>query len=321
MSDEDSSVLATIKDAVGLVPEPVQNTFFKALSRLLGGAMSIPAAKFKQFTQGIDDTTTARSTLSLALAKAASDKVINDPLVVQAAVEVLLPDAIQKLTNRARVAEQAAEYLTQIDATSASNEQGSAPDVDWMNSFIRFAEDASSERLQDLFGRILAGEAARPGAFGLATLRAVSELDQSIANDFLYAWSQSVGDAIDYSTEWQRGEGFMRWKRLSEAGLLAIQDSVQYLPPYREFGQKYSLWSPMQVGPTYITVYFEKGCSAQWHQIDFTRIGRELGALLDKPDYAKNMRQAALRLPVPGILRIDLNTASTPSEVIWQEHN
>src|SRR3546814_13011379 len=58
-----------------------------------------------------------------------------------------------------------------------------SPDDDWMNRFMRFAEDASSERLHELFARILAGEVVRPGSFGAATLRAVSELDQSIAND------------------------------------------------------------------------------------------------------------------------------------------
>src|SRR3546814_19471102 len=96
-----------------------------------------------------------------------------------------------------------------------------SPDDDWMNRFMRFAEDASSERLQELFARILAGEVVRPGSFGAATLRAVSELDQSIANDFSSAWARSVGDSVDYAPELHRGADFSRWKRQSEAGLIA----------------------------------------------------------------------------------------------------
>lgn len=79
-----------------------------------------------------------------------------------------------------------------------------------MNSFMRFAEDASSDRLRDLFGRILAGQIFRPGAFCLTTLRTLSELDQAIATDFQIAWSRSVGEAVDHSEEWHRGEGFAR---------------------------------------------------------------------------------------------------------------
>src|SRR5260370_30873449 len=40
---------------------------------------------------------------------------------------------------------------------------------DWLNLFARLAEDKSSEELQALFGRILAGGIRRPGSFSLRT--------------------------------------------------------------------------------------------------------------------------------------------------------
>lgn len=152
---------------------------------------------------------------------------------MQAAAEIYLPTAVRKVRNRLKVAQSAAEHIADVGADSAKPE---APDDDWMNRFMRSAEDASSERLQDLFGRILAGEVVRPGSFCASTLRAVAELDQSIAKDFSSAWAVSIGDCVDYGPEFQRGDGFSRWKRLSEAGLMAPSQVKQFLPPFNPAG-------------------------------------------------------------------------------------
>lgn len=49
---------------------------------------------------------------------------------------------------------------------------------DWINRFRNHAEQASTEELRNLWARILAGEARRPGRFSAATLRFIGELDQ-----------------------------------------------------------------------------------------------------------------------------------------------
>jgi hypothetical protein len=220
MSESETAALSLITAAASAMPEPVKASFIKAISDLLGGLVSVPVAKLKQYTQAIEDTTAARSMVAGVLAKAALDEAGADPELLKVAAEIYLPTTVRKAKNRLSVAKSAAEHLA-TSAVGASEEKAAAPDSDWINSFMRFAEDASSDRLQDLFGRILAGQVLRPGAFGLATLRTLSELDQGIANDFTEAWSKSVGDAVDYSPDWRRGDGFLRWKRLNEAGLMA----------------------------------------------------------------------------------------------------
>jgi hypothetical protein len=187
-----------------------------------------------------------------------------------------------------------------------------------MNSFIRFAEDASSERMQDHFGRVLAGQVLRPGAFGLATLRAMSELDQTIANDFSYAWAKSVGDAVDFSPEWQLGATFSMWMRLSEAGLMAPTNSSRFLPPFNPIFNGIGLWAPMSADGTFLNVAFQQGATTHWAHIDFTRVGREIGSILPRPDYEENMRQAAKRLPKSGLTQIELNVPRKTAELIWQ---
>lgn len=311
MSDAETNSGGVVSEIIAAIPAPVQHTFIKTLSKLVGSAMAVPAAKLKQLAQGIDDTTNARSSISAALAQAVSQSAIHDPVVMQAAAEVLLPDSVRKVRNRLCVAHSAAQHIADQAAAGASTEGSAIPDEDWMNSFMRNAEDASSERLQDLFGRILAGEVLRPGAFSLTTLRAVRELDQQAANDFIYAWSKSVGDAIDYSTEWQRGDGFLRWKRLAEAGLMATSSTAQFLPPFVAINGDLATWTPFFAGPYWLTVWYRQGYAAQWDHIDFTRVGREVGKLLDEPNYKENMRQAALRLPTYQLAIITLNSPSS----------
>ncbi|MBX8588598.1 DUF2806 domain-containing protein [Pseudomonas cichorii] len=316
---ESETILSLITEAASGVPEPVKKSFFKALSDLLGGLAAVPAAKLRQYTQGIEDATAARSMVTDVLAKAAVDEVSRDPSLAKVAAEIYLPTTIRKAKNRIGVAQTAAEHLSAASVNnSSSGEEAASPNDDWMNSFMRFAEDASSERLQDLFGRILAGQILNPGAFGLATLRILSELDQGLANDFTEAWGASVGDAVDYSPDWQRGEGFIRWKRLVEAGLMASASTVQFLPPFRSVLNGLALWSPVDVDNSCLLVYFQDGSSSRWEHIDFTRAGRELGLLLPKPDYKENIRKLGGRLPRGGVTRIEIISEGKSSEVIWQ---
>lgn len=318
MSVPESTAVSLIAAAASGVPEPVKASLFKAISDLLGGLVSVPAAKLRQYTQAIEDTTAARSMVAGVLAKAAVDDAGADPELLKIAAEIYLPTTLRKAKNRLSIAKSAAEHLG-TSAVNASEDEAEAPDDDWMNRFMRFAEDASSERLQDLFGRILAGQILRPGAFGFATLRTLSELDQGIANDFTEAWSQSVGDEVDYSPAWQRGDGFSRWKRLAEAGLMAPASSKQFLPPFKAVDGA-ALWSPMTADGIALLVHFQEGSTSTWDHIGFTRVGRELGTILQKPDYEENIRQAAHRLPRHGLSRIDLLRPNVGSENIWHLH-
>lgn len=84
-----------------------------------------------------------------------------------------------KFTNRARVLEEAAKQLTFDPPTRESSH---TIDDDWLNMFARLAEEKSSEELQSLFGKILAGEIREPGAINLRTLNVVSTLTNAEAN-------------------------------------------------------------------------------------------------------------------------------------------
>src|SRR5690606_35200779 len=102
-----------------------------------------------------------RSAVAAMLAKGVAEEALNDPIAMQAAAEIYLPTMVRKARNRVQVALLAAEHAAEALADSEGG-QAAPPEDDWMNSFMRFAEDASSEKLQDLFARILTGEVTRP---------------------------------------------------------------------------------------------------------------------------------------------------------------
>lgn len=306
--------LSLLTVAASNLPEPVKIGFIKAFGELLGGVTAIPTVWLRSKAQAIEDLTNSRTIVNAALTNAVAERTVNDPLAVQVAQEIYMPTNMRKAINRVRVAHEALKYATE---ESLDGKDRGEIDQDWINHFSRYAEDASSERLQNLFGRILAGEVCRPGMFSLATLRAVSELDQQIANDFSMLWARSVDGSVDYNTDLGRGEWFVRWKRLAEAGLMGGNAVAQFLPDFNPVIEGNAAWSPLNAEGSSLMLLFSQSCSVQWNHIEFTRIGREIGSLIAKPDYIGNMRQIGLRLIQPGIHHVEIQTHGKPPEVLY----
>jgi hypothetical protein len=55
---------------------------------------------------------------------------------------------------------------------------------DWLNTFQNEASTKSTEEMQLIFGRILAGEIQKPGSFSIKTVKLMSELDSEVASLF-----------------------------------------------------------------------------------------------------------------------------------------
>ena len=61
------------------------------------------------------------------------------------------------------------------------NSQQKIIDDDWLNNFEKEAKYKSTEEMQQLFGRILAGEIKQPGSYSIKAVKALSELDPTVA--------------------------------------------------------------------------------------------------------------------------------------------
>ena len=129
--------------------------------------MDIPVAWLNQQKAKINSKTSAFASVENAIAEAAAKQAISDPEIVERATQSLIRKAYKKQSNLEAVSTQAIEDLTKGHSDAGDNDARVEVevDIDWLNVFERYAEDASSARMQNLWGRILAGEIRRPGQF------------------------------------------------------------------------------------------------------------------------------------------------------------
>ncbi len=87
-----------------------------------------------------------------------------------------------------RIKRQQEQYQLNVEAvlnhavSHSDNEvAGHDPDPDWLYQFLTLAEKVHSQRMQELWGRILATELAQPGAFSLRALDALRQMTQKDA--------------------------------------------------------------------------------------------------------------------------------------------
>lgn len=185
MPEEQSSpsIGALITSAVAGLPAALSKSALGALNRLVAGTADIPATYLAGLKEGLEDRNYERRRLRRALADAAATQASADEQLVERTIERLINEQTRKQHNREAIANGTAILLT-----TASSKEEAAPaesiDEDWLNSFEKFAEDASSDRMRDLWSRVLAGEIIKPGSFGRKTLRFLHELDKPTAEAF-----------------------------------------------------------------------------------------------------------------------------------------
>jgi hypothetical protein len=130
-----------------------------------------------------------------SIGRAVASTASGDEATVRRGLEALVRKNYRAEVNREAVA---AAMLDEIATTSFPEPEGPStlaePDEDWLNVFERYAEDASTERMQKLWGRVLAGEIRKPGRFSVGTLRFLSEFSQADGLDFAEFCSSAFGD-------------------------------------------------------------------------------------------------------------------------------
>ena len=204
-SDSDNPVsdaLATAGGAVtdlltnATIPVPIRKNVFKAFNQLCTAAIEIPVSHL----EGIASEKRAETQARIKLISTSADQIASqmdvEPDYARAAVRKFGQKVIREQINLDKVAEAAAEQINQ-DAANAKAEQSVSEEVppineDWLNNFEKEASQKSTEEMQLLFGRILAGEIQRPSSFSIKTVRLLSSLDSEVAQLFRQVCSLCV---------------------------------------------------------------------------------------------------------------------------------
>jgi Protein of unknown function (DUF2806) len=181
MPDTEPNLPATIVNSVGLIPAAFVPASIKALDRLIGAVVDIPVAWLEQQKAKISSKTRSLVSVESSIASAVAQHVGADTDTVIRATESLVRKAYRKQTNLTFVASAMIEDMSEAGDDAAPTTE---VDDDWLNVFERYAEDASTDRMQKLWGRVLGGEIRKPGKFSIRTLRFLSEFSQADALEF-----------------------------------------------------------------------------------------------------------------------------------------
>ena len=197
----------------------------KAIAQLVGDTanagsawINIAAAKGQQLQQRIRTDTSGSTAVMDALAAEAAKMGVSDPAVVEIALRQFGSSAIRKHLNRASVMKEAAD---EINTGEPINDDPGEIEDDWLNRFENLASEASSERIQKLLGKILAGEIRSPGKFSFATLNTINVLDTRVGAA-ISALAPYIfeGDMIPYPARFDFTATFNEIVLLKQYGIL-----------------------------------------------------------------------------------------------------
>lgn len=137
-------------------------------------------------------------------------------------------------THKALQSQRNIEAIAMAAVDQLPDEVSTDPlDNDWRTRFFNIAEEVSSEQMQQHWGKILAGEIAKPGSFSLRTLEVMRNLTQAEAIIFQRARYLATDNGTIPSVNSNMGIGmeefgvsFKEILKLREAGLLMDGDQL-----------------------------------------------------------------------------------------------
>lgn len=184
------------------------------------------------------------------------------------------------------------DYINYIAAEQLFQEESVSEepvDNDWINRFFNIAEDISNEEMQNLWGRILAGEVKRPNSYSLRTLELLKNLSKEEAEVFTKFAQLKISSGnknIIYNQdngkflESEFGITFSDRLLLTELGLIASENNLEFsFIPSENRKQRIIL----NYGRKAIILNRSELTPKQAIQVlVFTKIGSELSALIEQ---------------------------------------
>ena len=205
--------------------------------------------------------------------------------IAMRAANRLLDMEVQRQENIEAVTQIALEQLPQ----DVSEEEVSR---DWAVKFFREAQDVSNEHMRLIWGKLLAGEVARPGSFSHRTLTVVSNLSPGEANKFealcaLTARLTPFGlatfllDAMNPTAK-AAGLSLKDFHELQAAGLITIEPRGIALncTETKDLADA-TIFIERPAAILYIATHKVLPASMPMGMISFTNAGQELFALAD----------------------------------------
>lgn len=302
------------------LPKLIAGPAGEALSRLIAGATDIPLAWLERKASEIRARTEGMQAVTAAVATEVAVTSRKDAALIERAANSLLIKEFRKQKNKESIAQKTIEYL---EHEPMVGEQPAPPDEDWFNLFEQYAEQASSDKLQGLWARVLAGEIRRPKSFSLRTLRFIAEVDQETAKTFeSHLHSVISGSFIIKSPD--VNSDLSEVLILEEAGLLT--GAGGFLNKSIEINQSGAYFSYCK---KVIRLVGTQGTKLEIPCYALTRVGRELAALLEPKFEQVHLEKVIAAFPKSGLTQIEIGSIYEiegkrqffSEQILWkQEH-
>jgi hypothetical protein len=259
-----------------------------AFDRLVGGLIDWLAAYPKGKGREAQARAEGREALIRAQDAAALRLFEQDDELGRVRLQKFLRDEYRKQNNHFEVASYALEDLltaspslpAQSDtAQASSSDDPPAIDEDWMNLFSDYAARASSDRLREQWGRILAGEIRKPGAFSFTTLRVIAEMNGDLARAFQDLYRLSVGGIFPRPPE-IKNDFFKDVTQLEAAGLIQMDMFFRKTIGTQADGFAYLIDKEFLLRVTFMPGQTEIALPI----IQITQVGQEIGTFLPRDE-------------------------------------
>ena len=187
------------------IPLSVKRNFFKALDRLVCAAIDIPVGALERRSAEKWAETEARNKIMGGITGQTVGQMEVDREYAQRAFKKYGEKILREQGNLDKIFAFATNFLKKETLVDASDQAVDTSDDntihdDFLNTFHKEGSQKSSEEMQLLFARILAGEIQQPGSYSIKAVKILGELDQNIATLFRKLCSACVAIVVDNKT-------------------------------------------------------------------------------------------------------------------------
>lgn len=176
-----TSIAEALIERARALPTDISDGLTSIVARLIGGDAGLPISWLRAATKRIEDGGTGL--IRNETMKAVALEVLADPQVVDRALWSIIGEGLRKQVNKEAVAKKIVEAI-EVAAGKGTCRAVQQPNADWMNSFIRLAEDATSDGLRDLASRACAVHAGGTFVISHKAIQFLAVTDQKIVDMF-----------------------------------------------------------------------------------------------------------------------------------------
>lgn len=175
---------------------------------------------------------------------------------------------------------------------------------DWMNRFLNIAEDVSDKDMQDIWGRILAGEIKKPKSYSLRTLEVLRNMSKDEASLLMKASTYQV--ALDFISTEAFALSLAEQISLEDIGVVCGEELIRTMTTPSSGIISFVLNSKAR-----INIYAPVGVKINFKGLKLTRAGQEIFTLIQEHNYDMFYINLSSEIKKNGAAKVTINEIVT----------